>query len=79
MNLRVSLRILGWIVLSTWGHRGYYGHNYVILYHLNPEYAALYKFSGNTSLNIKEPTSNIVNALGIFTGINADTLNIYVY
>jgi len=50
-----------------------------VLYHLNPEYAALYKFSGNTSLNIREPTTNIENALGIFTGINADTLKIYVY
>jgi len=53
--------------------------DYVILYHLNPEYAALYKFSGNTSLDIKEPVTNIENAMGIFTGISADTLKIHVY
>jgi hypothetical protein len=53
--------------------------DYVILYHLNPEYAALYKFSGNTSLDIKEPVTNFENAMGIFTGINVDTLKIYVY
>jgi hypothetical protein len=56
----------------------YYGYNYIILYHINPEYAALYKFGGNTSLNIKEPTSNLENALGIFTGINSDTILINV-
>jgi hypothetical protein len=56
----------------------YYGQQYVILYHLNTEYAALYNFSGNTSLNIKEPHTNIENGLGIFTGMNSDTLIITV-
>jgi len=56
----------------------YYGKQYVILYHLNPEYASLYKFTGNTSLNITEPSTNVVNGLGIFTGMNTDTLIINV-
>ncbi len=56
----------------------YYGYQNVILYHLNPEYAALYKFSGNTSLNIKEPPTNINNGFGIFTGLNADTITVNV-
>lgn len=56
----------------------YAGQHYVILYHLNPVYASLYKFSGNTSLNINEPPTNIVNGFGIFTGMNSDTLYLYV-
>jgi hypothetical protein len=56
----------------------YFGKQYVILYHLNPEYASLYKFSGNTSLNITEPSTNVENGLGIFTGMNTDTLIINV-
>jgi hypothetical protein len=38
----------------------------------------LYKFSGNTSLNISEPPTNIKNGFGIFTGINTDTLYVNV-
>jgi hypothetical protein len=56
----------------------YYGKQYVILYHLNTEYAALYNFTSNTSLNIKEPSTNIENGLGIFTGMNTDTIIIDV-
>ena len=56
----------------------YYGNYQVILYHLNAEYAELYKNNGNSSLNITLPTTNIVNGLGIFTGINADTLYLKV-
>jgi hypothetical protein len=57
----------------------YYGTHLVILYHLNPEYATLYQQNGNNSLNLTTPPTNIVNGLGIFTGINSDTLNIEVY
>jgi hypothetical protein len=56
----------------------YKGRHRVVLYHLNPEYATLYKFSGNTSLNISEPPTNIVNGFGIFTGMNSDTLYVNV-
>ena len=50
----------------------YYGRHRVILYKLNPEYAALYEDLGSSSLDLTAPTSNIENGLGIFTGINAD-------
>jgi len=56
----------------------YYGTHNVILYKLNSEYAALYNDNGSNSLNLSSPVSNINNGLGIFTGINADTLNIEV-
>ncbi|POY36533.1 hypothetical protein C3K47_09145 [Solitalea longa] len=56
----------------------YYGHHWVILYRINPEYAALYQQSGSNSLNLKNPSTNIKNGLGIFTGINTDTLSLTV-
>jgi len=56
----------------------YYGMHAVVLYKLNPEYATLYEETGNSSLNLKSPYSNITNGLGIFTGINCDTLYINV-
>lgn len=56
----------------------YYGKHRVILYHLTAEYAALYENNGSSSLNIKTPYSNVANGLGIFTGINADTLELNV-
>lgn len=52
----------------------YYGRHRLILYHLNADYAALYHDTGNSSQNLTNPTTNIENGLGIFTGINADTL-----
>lgn len=52
----------------------YYGRHRLILYHLNADYAALYNDTGNSSQNLTNPTTNIENGLGIFTGINADTL-----
>lgn len=56
----------------------YYGRHRVILYRLNPEYAALYEDLGTSSLDLVAPPSNIENGLGIFTGINADTLYVNV-
>jgi hypothetical protein len=56
----------------------YYGTHNIILYKLNPEYAALYNDNGSNSLNLSSPVSNINNGLGIFTGIDADTLTIEV-
>ena len=56
----------------------YYGRHWIILYKINAEYAALYQNNGNSSLNIKTPYTNVTNGLGIFTGINADTLKIRV-
>jgi hypothetical protein len=56
----------------------YYGTHQIILYKLNPEYAALYNDNGSNSLNLTSPESNINNGWGIFTGINADTLTVEV-
>ncbi|MEI6411565.1 MAG: DUF4249 family protein [Bacteroidota bacterium] len=57
----------------------YYGHHNVIVYRLNPEYASLYDNSGNSSQNLVSPFTNIVGGLGIFTGVNADTVHVYVH
>lgn len=56
----------------------YYGRHLIILYKINAEYAALYQNNGSSSLTIKTPYSNIVNGLGIFTGINSDTVKLRV-
>ena len=56
----------------------YFGNYLLLLYKLNPEYASLYNDNGNTSQNLTPPYSNVTNALGIFTGVNIDTLNFTV-
>jgi hypothetical protein len=56
----------------------YFGKHRLILFHLNADYAALYKNTGTTSLNLTNPVTNIQNGLGIFTGINSDTLYLNV-
>jgi hypothetical protein len=56
----------------------YYGKHHVILYRLNPEYAALYEDTGSNSNNLTTPFTNISGGLGIFTGVNADTLTVEV-
>jgi hypothetical protein len=56
----------------------YYGSHRVILFSVSPEYAALYDDNGYSSLNLTTPPCNINGGLGIFTGINADTLSLYV-
>ena len=56
----------------------YFGQHALILFKLNPDYVALYQRNGNTTQNISTPPTTITNGLGIFTGINADTLKIKV-
>lgn len=56
----------------------YFGLNRIILYHINPEYSTFFMRQASTSQNYEEPPTNIVNGLGIFTGINADTLYLNV-
>jgi hypothetical protein len=56
----------------------YFGRNRIILYHINPEYSAFFMRQMSTSQNYQEPPTNIVNGLGIFTGINPDTLYLNV-
>jgi hypothetical protein len=52
----------------------YFGKHNLVLLKVNPDYAALYNSSGTTSQNISTPPTTITNGLGIFTGVNADTL-----
>jgi hypothetical protein len=56
----------------------YFGNYDIILYRVNTEYAALYQSAGTTSQNLSTPPSSISNGLGIFSGINADTLKFVV-
>jgi Domain of unknown function (DUF4249) len=56
----------------------YYGTHRVILFKINPEYASLYDDNGNSSQNLTTPFTNITGGLGIFTGINSDTLFVEV-
>ena len=51
-----------------------YGTHEVIVFRVNPEYAALYETSGTTSNNLVQPPTNVENGLGIFTGVSSDTL-----
>lgn len=52
----------------------YFGNYTMTLFHLNEDYAALYSDNSSSSQNLTNPTSNITNGLGIFTGISTDTL-----
>ncbi len=79
MPARPARRFNNQPVLSTSSSLGgqsfeYFGRYAIILYRLNPDYAALYENTSTTSQNIATPVSTITNGLGIFTGINADTL-----
>ncbi len=56
----------------------HYGTHQIIVYRVNPEYAALYESSGNSTLSLEEPPTNIENGLGIFTGASSDTLYLEV-
>lgn len=56
----------------------YFGLHRIIVYHVLPDYATLYDESSNSSLNLTNPSSDIINAYGIFTGLNADTLFVNV-
>lgn len=56
----------------------YFGNYDVILYRINSDYSALYQSSGTTTQNLSTPPSSIANGLGVFTGINADTVKLNV-
>lgn len=67
---------------NTWNIQSmsfrYYGVHNIILYRLNAEYAALYESNGTNSTNLTTPFTNVDGGLGIFTGVNADTIKITV-
>lgn len=52
----------------------FFGTYQIVVYRVNPEYAALYSTSEATSSSIVEPATNIENGLGIMTGISTDTI-----
>lgn len=56
----------------------YFGMHRVILFHVLPDYAALYEENNSTSQNLTNPSTSIENGYGIFTGLNSDTLFINV-
>lgn len=56
----------------------YYGTHRIILFHVLPDYAALYEQNSTSSQNLTNPSTSIVNGYGIFTGLNSDTLYIEV-
>lgn len=55
-----------------------FGTHQVIVFRVNPEYAALYQTSDNSSTSIAESPTNIENGLGIMTGVSSDTLYLEV-
>ena len=55
-----------------------FGTYQIIVFRVNPEYAALFGSSSSSTLSLEEPPSNIVNGLGIFTGVSSDTLYLEV-
>ncbi len=54
----------------------YFAKYRVVLAEVTADYAALYQQNGTSSVNIKTPFTNVNNGLGIFTGVNTDTLYI---
>lgn len=52
----------------------YYGTHRIIIYHVLPDYAALYDENSTSSQNLTNPSTSITNGYGIFTGLNSDTL-----
>ena len=56
----------------------YFGTHRLILFHVLPDYAALYEQNSASSQNLTNPSTSIINGYGIFTGLNSDTLYIEV-
>ena len=60
--------------LDTRQHIVFFGSYRIIIYKINEEYVNLYENISQSTLSLGEPLTNIENGLGIFTGINSDTL-----
>jgi hypothetical protein len=56
----------------------YYGRHRIIIYHVLPDYAALYNANSTSSQNLTNPSTSIINGYGIFTGLNSDTVYVQV-
>ena len=59
----------------------YYGHYQIVLLRVNQEYIDLIQgnTSSSTSQNLTSLPTNIINGFGIFTAMQADTLNLNVF
>lgn len=55
-----------------------YGTYQIVVYRVNPEYAALYESSGNSTLSLVQPPNNVSNGLGLLTGVSSDTVYLEV-
>jgi hypothetical protein len=55
------------------------GNYKVLLFRINKEYSDALNSGGGTSLNLTNPYTNVVNGLGVFTAMRADTLDLKVY
>ena len=71
-------QISNFYAIRTLVHLPQFGTYQIIVFRVNPEYAALYESSGSSTLSLEEPPSNIVNGQGIFTGVSSDTLYLEV-
>lgn len=56
----------------------YYGEHRIILFHVLPDYAALYDQNSTTSINLTNPSTSINYGFGIFSGLHSDTLYITI-
>ncbi|TZF81325.1 DUF4249 family protein [Pedobacter sp. BS3] len=56
----------------------YLGHYKAILYRVNKEYIDMLDNNGTSSQNLTNPPTNVKNGLGIFTAMQADTLDLNV-
>lgn len=73
-SFRTRPEIIDFYAIDSFNDLQQYGKHRVVVYRLNSEYAALYEQLGNSSISISSPPTNVVNGLGIFTGISTDTL-----
>jgi hypothetical protein len=55
------------------------GNYKVLLFRINKEYSDALNNGGGTSLNLTNPYTNVRNGLGVFTAMQADTLDLLVY
>ena len=74
-NVQISTRpdITGNYFMDTRREISQFGTYRIVLFSVNPEYAALFEEVSNESTSLGEPPTNIINGKGIFTGINSDT------
>jgi len=56
----------------------YTGKHMVHVYHVNQEYADLYRSRQQDTRNLNEPLTNVKNGLGVFTAFASDSVSVYI-